>query len=676
MLEDGDPSGETTEKIRLYNRDDCISTEKLRDWLESRRADAEQQFKVELPRPRDEAAAEPRPQSDWAVRLADLQLRLTARLAPEVGDPDPIAKGTRLLSDLLDWNRREDKASWWRFFALITLSDDELFREPEPIAHLHWEGVVGETRTGKKIHRYTFPAQEHRVGNRSELHDPRLPPFEEGDLGKGTIDKDNLTLDIARPPEWDGRGLTSVVPKDRIPIEGLQEALARFAEWVVENGLGSASERYRAIRDLLLGNPPRMTGRESGDQRPLVAAGMTGSAAAQDLACSMDGTTLAIQGPPGSGKTYSGARMILELVRDGRRVGVTGSSHKVVANLLDEVWHAAGNDMGLEILERIDGEDKEPRPWTTAKDNGPFDRLRKSDEHDFRVIGGTVWLWAREELAGTVDTLFVDEAGQVALANVVAAGTAASNIVLLGDPQQLDQVLQGCHPPGAEKSSLGHYLGRAETIPADRGIFLGETWRMHPNITEFTSELFYEDKLESVPGLERQAIQAAALPEEFAWLAGSGLRWIPVKHDGRTNASPEEADRVCGIWNALIGREWIDMEGARRTIAADDIVIVSPFNAHRLLIQALLPAARVGTVDKFQGQQAPVSIYTMATSRPEDAPRGLDFLYSLNRLNVATSRARALAIVVASPALLDVIPRTPDQLHMANGLIAFAEGVA
>ena len=324
--------------------------------------------------------------------------------------------------------------------------------------------------------------------------------------------------------------------------------------------------------------------------------------------------------------------------------------------------------MTFEALQKIDGEDIEPRKWATAKENGKFDKLLASEEHDFRVIAGTAWLWARDEMAGSVDTLFVDEAGQMSLANVVAAGGAARNIVLLGDPQQLDQVLQGSHPPGAEQSALGHFLGEAETVPPAKGVFLEKTWRMHPRITEFTSELFYEDKLESVDGLSRQAVIGND------WLSGSGLRWVEVAHDGNTNASIEEADRVAEIVEgALVGRDWINQDGARRAIGPRDIVIVSPFNAHRLLIQARLPEACVGTVDKFQGQEAAVSIYTMATSRPEDAPRGMGFLFSLNRLNVATSRARALAIVVASPRLLDVVPNAPPQLRMANGLCAFEE---
>ncbi len=209
-------------------------------------------------------------------------------------------------------------------------------------------------------------------------------------------------------------------------------------------------------------------------------------------------------------------------------------------------------------------------------------------------------------------------------------------------------------------SALGHLLGGAEVVAADRGLFLEKTWRMHPAITGYTSDLFYEGKLEAVPGLDGQRIEGSD------WLSGSGLRWMEVAHEGNTNASPEEAEAVVEIVRSLIGREWVDKDGTtKRDRPRTDIRVVSPYNAHRLLIDDLLRKARiagvpVGTVDKFQGQEAPVSIYTMATSRPEDAPRGMGFLYSLNRLNVATSRAKALAIVVASPHLLEPCRKRPS----------------
>ncbi len=366
--------------------------------------------------------------------------------------------------------------------------------------------------------------------------------------------------------------------------------------------------------------------------------------------------------------------MILDLVRAGKKVGITSNSHKVIGNLLEAVCDAAKEaDVSVRAMQKGDEGEVAEHDFIEVKrasSNSQVDAALAAGEVD--VVAGTPWLWARDEISGAVDTLFVDEAGQVSLANVVAVSGAARNLVLLGDPQQLDQPTQGVHPGGAAKSALGHFLGLDETVPPDRGVFLEKTWRMHPAITSYTSELFYEDKLASVDGLERQQVQGAD------WLNGSGLRWRPVEHRGNTNSSVEEAGVVVEIVRTLVGGGWTDNEGVQRTITKEDIRVVSPYNAHRLLIEDLLRAAGlsgvpVGTVDKFQGQEAPVSIYTMATSLPQDAPRGLGFLFSLNRLNVATSRAKALAIVVASPELLKAVPRTPDQLRMVNGLAAFVE---
>ena len=278
-----------------------------------------------------------------------------------------------------------------------------------------------------------------------------------------------------------------------------------------------------------------------------------------------------------------------------------------------------------------------------------------------------------------VDVLFIDEAGQFSLANAVAVSAVAKSIVLLGDPQQLDQPLKGSHPVGAERSALAHLLGRDTAVmPPELGLFMDKTWRLHPDICSYTSEVFYESALLPESGNEQQALAGAGLAD------GEGIRFIAVDHaDARNdNRSIEEArviaDLVCGL---LEGRaSWLDRELAKATIRPDDILVITPYNAQRTLIGAELRKrgeacgrVPVGTVDKFQGQQAPVSIYSMATSRPEDAPRGMEFLYSLNRLNVATSRAHCLTLVVASPALIQAQAKTPRQMVVANALCRLSE---
>jgi uncharacterized protein len=285
-----------------------------------------------------------------------------------------------------------------------------------------------------------------------------------------------------------------------------------------------------------------------------------------------------------------------------------------------------------------------------------------------QVGGGTAWLWSRPEAFEAVDVLFVDEAAQMSLANVLAVSHAARTVILLGDPQQLDQPMKGSHPEGTDVSSLHHLLDGAATIPPDKGLFLEKTWRLHPDICEFTSELFYAGKLSSQSGLENQIVQSAGP------VSGSGLRYIPVEHSGNQNSSPEEAEAIEHLVRKILaGSTWTDRLKNKTLVTSDDILIITPYNAQVFEIQKRLPQARVGTVDKFQGQEAPIAIYSMATSSYADAPRGMEFLYSLNRFNVATSRARCLFILVASPRLFDIDCRTPHQMQLANAFCRFIE---
>ena len=361
--------------------------------------------------------------------------------------------------------------------------------------------------------------------------------------------------------------------------------------------------------------------------------------------------------------------MICELVRQGRKVGITAISHKVIRNLLLEVIKAA-NEAGLERLNCMQKVNEKPDALppgiTLAADNAePLAALGRG----VQVVGGTAWLWSRADYFEAVDVLFVDEAGQMSLANVLAVSQAAKNVVLLGDPQQLEQPVKGSHPDGAEVSALEHLLAGQKTISPDAGLFLEKTWRLHPKLCEFTSEVFYEGRLHPREGLEHQKI------EGHPCLGESGLWFVPVAHEGNQNTSAEEVECIGGLVEGLVraGVNWIDDKGRRRPLQLDDLLIVAPYNAQVSDLSNRIRNARVGTVDKFQGQQAPVVIYSLTTSSPEDAPRGMEFLYSLNRLNVATSRAQAVVIVVGSPRLLEPECRSPRQMQLANALCRYAE---
>jgi superfamily I DNA and/or RNA helicase len=361
--------------------------------------------------------------------------------------------------------------------------------------------------------------------------------------------------------------------------------------------------------------------------------------------------------------------MICELVRQGKKVGVTAGTHKVVQKLLEEVLKAAIESSldGLRCVQKVGGEQEEEIPGIVATtDNArPLAAL-----HDgAHVVAGTAWLWSRPEYFEAVDVLFVDEAGQMSLANVLAISQAAKSLVLLGDPQQLDQPLKGSHPDGAEVSALEHLLAGAKTITPDKGLFLDKTWRLHPKICQFTSEVFYEGRLHSHEGLEMQRIDG------HPWLGEANLWFIPVAHEGNQNVAPEEVECIAHIVDSFLQPNvtWVNEKGFVRPLGIDDILIVAPYNAQVSELLLRMRQGRIGTVDKFQGQQAPVVIYSLTTSSPEDAPRGMEFLYSMNRLNVATSRAQAMVIVVGSTLLLEPECRNPRQLQLANALCRYME---
>jgi uncharacterized protein len=353
--------------------------------------------------------------------------------------------------------------------------------------------------------------------------------------------------------------------------------------------------------------------------------------------------------------------MALELMRRGQRVGVTSLSHKAIHKFLSDLRGAA-----LEAGFEFAGRKKASGDPETRYEDEFVDCAEENAsmlEPELQLLAGTSFLFSREELDGHLDTLFVDEAGQVSLADVLAVGCSARNVVLLGDPNQLAQVSQGAHPPGANASVLRHLLGDDETLRPGMGLFLEETWRMRPEVNSFVSETFYEGRLRSAPAcLERSVAN------------GNGIRFLAVEHEGNRTQSPEEAEAVAREVERLVGTGFQD-EGGERTLRYSDFVVVAPYNAQVRCLRERLPAAvSVGTVDKFQGQQAPVVFYAMASSSSDDVPRGLDFLFSRNRLNVAISRAQCLAYLVCSPRLLDADCKTVEQMRLVNALCRLVEG--
>jgi predicted RecB family nuclease len=594
--------------IAAYNREDCIATRVLRDWLLGRRAEALARF-GEFP------LTEPKESKELREELVT-----RAELRGELLDA-----GHELAAELLDYHDRERKPVWWAFYDRLEQTPEELIEDAEAIGLV---SPTGEREQDKRswIHRLTYPAQEHKfkVGQQ---------PFDEGGADAGKIvalDREERLLWLRRGPKLADVELPqALLPGWPYRTDAQEDALTRIGRSLLDG-----DRRYPAVESVLAREP---------FDRDIQTTDLDEMAR---LVLSLDGRHLVIQGPPGSGKTWVSGRLIARLLAEGKRVGVASTSHKAIHKLLDEVEAA-----GIEVPGVKKSTEGNPESVYQSEHVASFSDRAECLEAP--LSGGTSFFYAHGDLDGTLDYLFVDEAGQVSLADALAMATCARNVILVGDPQQLAQVLQGSHPEGAGVSVLQHLLSEHATIPPDRGLFLERTFRLHPDVCGYISEEFYEGRLSPDPVC---ATRRTPL--------GTGLRWLPIEHAGCRQESRAEAERVAD-------------EVARLRAAgvpANEIMVVAPYNAQVNRLRELLPEdVPVGTVDKFQGQEAQVVLYSMGSSSGDDVPRNLEFLLSRNRLNVAISRAQCLAYLVCSPRLLEVNCKTIEQMRLANALCRFVE---
>ncbi|MCY4283239.1 MAG: TM0106 family RecB-like putative nuclease [Gammaproteobacteria bacterium] len=649
------------EMVECYNREDCESAVRLRDWLEQLRDNITSDGQI-LPRPELKTGEASEEISETDSALERLRNSLLEGIPINPDERSAEQQACFVLAHMMEFHRREDKASWWEYFRLLGLDASELVDERRAVTGLHHECTL-EPKAAP-LERYRFQPQELDVRKGDDVHSS-------GGNIVGKVQDVNYsqhTIDIKKRGAAADEHPNAVVLHSRIPSDVLRKSLMRFAEAVLVNGFDLGIP-YRAAVKLLLRQPPPATGPNGALKQPEEDT----TAAARRIALALDGDVLAIQGPPGTGKTYTGALIICELVRAGLTVGVTAVSHKVIVNLLEASASATHKDgLPISIVHRQQGEYK--GNCGIRYENNYSAILDDLNNGQINVLGATAWGWSKPEFEQAVDVLVVDEAGQMSLANVLACAPAARNLVLLGDPQQLEQPLQSSHPEGSDVSALYHLSEGEDTMPAHRGLFLFETYRLHPDIAKFTSEIYYEDKIKSRPGLERQKILSDS--DDKSHLTGAGLRFLPVSHKGNQARCQEEVEVIGQVIEMLLKHyDWQDQEDEVRSLTVDDILVVAPYNAQVSALSEALPelAERIGTVDRFQGQEAPVVIYSMTSSSPEDAPRGMEFLYNSFRFNVATSRARALCILVGSPLLFRPECRTPQQMKMANGFCRYME---
>jgi len=648
---------EVREVMEGYNREDCISTAKLRDWLEAERQKLAKRG-TEVPRFVDREEEPSEELGEKQKRVAALVEMLTDGIPADAEARTNEQQAQWLLAQLQDWHRREDKATYWEGYRLADLDDADLLEDRAGLAGLKFLKRLQPERN-IPVDRYAFEKQETEARAEKDLYckGEKFGRVLEMDLVRRTVDVKKTKKTVEFHP-------TAVYVWDRpLSVKGHAEALFRIGAWVAANSI-DAKGRHRAGRDLLLRKRPRLAKGETLEPR----AGESPGATACRIVSALKDSVFAIQGPPGAGKTFTGARMICDLVKQGKKIGITALSHKVIRKLLEQVVDAAHetDQEDVQCMQRSDEEAGTEEIAVARKSEEAWEALETGRAN---VVGGTSWLWTPEAAFEAVDVLFIDEAGQMGLADVLAVSQAAKSLVLIGDPQQLERPLKGSHPEGAEKSALEHLLGEHKTIPADMGFLLPRTWRLHPKICDFTSELFYEKRLQS------EVLTHSRVMEGHRWLKGAGLWFVPVEHEGNRNACAEEVEIVARIVKGLLRPEvkWFYSAGNQRRLNEEDILIVAPYNAQVADLSARLPDLKIGTVDKFQGQEAPIVIYSMTTSTPEDAPRGMEFLYSLNRLNVATSRAKTAVIVVGNPRLFEPECRSPRQMQLANALCRYRE---
>lgn len=649
---------ETKRLVRDYNEDDCWSTRSLRQWLEQERT-AESKRGVCFGRPISLSGSASTTVSNRQQKTDTLVEALRLSVPVDRAERSAAQDAVWLLANLLDWHRRESKADWWEFFRLGDLSEDDLLDERGALSGLRYISTASVSRQ-IPTDVYSFPAQDCELAQGDEV---RTKTGKFGDVAH--IDLSNRVVHIKKTKKTANDHPVCVFADPTGPnTDVLADSLLRLGEWVLANGI-SAEGPHKAALSLLLRRPPELS-----NGSPLRQADRVDlTEYAKSLAVDLERSVLAIQGPPGSGKTYTASRMICELLKRGKRVGITANSHKVIANLLEAVF-AAAEDAGIANLpchQKVSTLPSDPLKGVTyTTDNKACLTALQSG---CQLAAGTAWMWARPDFEHSVDVLFIDEAGQMSLANVLAIAQCAQSMILLGDPQQLEQPIKGSHPDGADVSALQHLLQEKKTIPSDLGLFLEHTWRLHPTICSFISEAFYENRLTSVSGLELQSVNHMRLVET------PGLYLIEIEHSGNRTRSTEEVSAIASLVTALHGANCtvMDRNGDTKPLTREDVLIVAPYNAQVTDLINALPTAKVGTVDKFQGQEAALSIYSLTASSIEDAPRGMEFLFSPNRLNVATSRAKSVAIVVATPALLYPECRSVKHMRLANSFCRFAE---
>lgn len=634
--------------IRDYNIDDCNSTQQLTDWLREQQAQNHISYigihKEDEPKISDEITAR-----------TNLRDKLLSKSEGLNGDD---ARITENMAWTLEFHRRETKPMWWRLFDRMGLSHMDLEDDLDCVAgcvRTAREPFKESDRARHYCYEYQFDTQQEYKPLKNDsayLLGPELNKVtilhEESDFDKGLV-----VVKAKEEPE----NIISLIPDEYVAAGAIQTAID---EVVADFDAGSLQNT--AINDFLYRKVPRIKNHAGG---AIVNATDSNTRLQQIISAvvNLENSYLTLQGPPGAGKTFTGKHIIAELVKKGKKIGISSNSHKAINNLLIGVAeYCREQNIPAKCFCTKDTGDEIADNNITVIDN----RTIQGNLEPGCVVGTTAWGFCREELKGEFDYLFIDEAGQVSVAKLIGMSRATSNIILMGDQMQLGQPSQGSHPAESGLSILDYLLHDSPIIPPDMGVFLDTTYRMHSAVNHFISHAIYQGKLKSDLSNDKQKVvvpagYTAKLSQE------AGVIFVPVEHQGNTQASDEEVVVIQQMVSELLGRMFIDKKGKATPISLEHMLFVAPYN-HQVgkLQQALGGSAKVGTVDKFQGQEAPIVFFSLCSSDAGESARGMDFLFDKHRINVAISRAQCLAITVGSPNLLNSPAKNLEQMKKQN----------
>ena len=652
--------------IRDYNEVDCVSTWQAAVWLRELQRKESVAYRPQIGKLKDDS------EGTETVSKGSEAAQRRRQLATQLLQPIPDKPATRaehcerwqiqeLLAHLLEFHRREDKPVWWAMFDRAAMTEAELIEDLNCLGGLQRTDDEPEIIKRSLGFWYSFdPGQDTKLREGSTVfvaHELSIKlTIEEFDAeGRVLLKISQAALNKLEDGELPER--MSLIPDEHVSAGVIEDAIEALAgKWIESQHIPEAFRRF------ILRQPPIVAQHDPGT--PLMKEQEDTVSACVRIARNMVNSTLCIQGPPGTGKTYTASHMIAALLRDGKNIGVTSNSHNAILNVMS----ACAETMQGQLSAIKAGGDSEnsvfiayPGVKYVATNN------KAVEEYTSGLIGGTAWLFARPDMEDRLDYLFVDEAGQVSIANLAGMCRATKNIVLIGDQMQLSQPIQGSHPGKSGQSLLEYLLQDHAVVPPELGVFLGVTRRMHPDICSFISGCVYEGRLHSHPETANRVIQ---LPKklEGGTVIPAGIAFDEVPHSGNTQGSEEEVDRIAEITEQLLTCKHTDQDGNTiGRLQLSDILYVAPYNLQVRKLRDRLPAgARVGSVDKFQGQEAPVVIISMCSSAGDFGTRGLQFLLNKNRLNVAVSRARSLTIVVGDSRISQTSANTVKDMQLIN----------